>query len=47
MTYQIHVRKQFGLPHDGEWMTNLHCSGGAEMMLAVREMLEVRRTAPF
>mgnify|MGYP001233942939 CR=1 FL=1 len=31
----------------GVWMTNLHCSGGAEMMLVVREMLEGERHRPF
>jgi orotidine-5'-phosphate decarboxylase len=31
----------------GVWMTNLHCSGGAEMMLVVREMLEGETHRPL
>jgi orotidine-5'-phosphate decarboxylase len=31
----------------GVWMTNLHCSGGADMMMTVREMLEGETHRPL
>ena len=31
----------------GVWMTNLHCSGGADMVVAVREMLEGESHRPL